>query len=176
MGWPGERSNMVRSALLTDRMEFFRRRCAECGLANTHQRQVIYRALAESEEHLSPEALYEKVKAEIPAISLGTIYRNIRIFQNFGLLKEVTPLHDSLRLDPNLANHNHLVCRCCHWIFDLEEEDVAPLQVRKALPRKFQIERFDILGVCSWCAEKAKAGRIVTTHAKQHEGEEAWDK
>jgi hypothetical protein len=48
---------MGSAAQLTSRMEFFQRRCAECGLANTHQRQVLYRALAESDEHLSPERL-----------------------------------------------------------------------------------------------------------------------
>jgi Fur family transcriptional regulator, peroxide stress response regulator len=138
-------------------MQFFQRRCVECGLTSTHQRQVLYRALAESDDHLSPEALYDKVKTEIPSISLATIYRNIRIFIKCGLLSEVTPLHTALRLDPNLTDHHHLVCRSCHSIVDIPAEDVEPVRFRKGLSAGVRVERYEVLGLCSRCVENAKA-------------------
>jgi Fur family peroxide stress response transcriptional regulator len=50
--------------------EQFRRLCGEHGLAVTHQRQVIYQALMSMRDHPSPEAVYEKVRKQIPSISL----------------------------------------------------------------------------------------------------------
>ena len=154
---------MSPAAQLKDRMEFFRRRCAECGLAGTHQRQVLYRALAESDEHLSPEALHAKVKSEIPEISLGTIYRNIKIFKDCGLLEEVSPLHQASRLDPNLTHHHHLVCRRCHTVTDIPYEDIEPVRFRTRPPAGFQIERYDLLGLCSRCSAEAKSSRTGAT-------------
>jgi Fur family peroxide stress response transcriptional regulator len=134
-------------------MEIFRRLCAERGLANTHQRQRIYRAIADSEEHPSPEAIYEKVRKEIPSISLGTVYRNIKLFIEIGALRQVTPVHEPLRLDPNLSDHHHLICRCCRAIVDFGSEDVAPIRFRRSLPKGFRMERceVEVLGVCARC-------------------------
>ena len=147
---------MSPEARLQSRMDFFARRCLECGLANTHQRQVLYRTLAASDEHLSPELLYDRVKKKIPAISLGTVYRNIRIFKDSGLLKEITPLHEPSRLDTNLTIHHHLVCRQCRSIVDIPGEDIEPLRFRSGLPAGFQIESYEVevFGFCSRCAGK----------------------
>jgi Fur family peroxide stress response transcriptional regulator len=132
-------------------------------LANTHQRQVLYRALAESDEHLSPEELYDKVKGEVPEISLATVYRNIKIFKKCGILEEVTPLHDSYRLDPNLTDHHHLVCRFCQSIVDVPNEDIEPIRFRNGPPSGFTVERYEILGMCSRCAVKVNANSAVST-------------
>jgi Fur family peroxide stress response transcriptional regulator len=154
---------MSPEARLQSRMDFFERRCLECGLASTHQRQVLYRALAESDEHPSPEKLYERVKKKIPAISLGTVYRNIRIFKDSGLLKEVTPLHEPSRLDANLTNHHHLVCRRCRSIIDIPGEDIEPVHFLRGLPGGFQVDSYEVevIGLCSRCAAKANAGSVV---------------
>jgi Fur family transcriptional regulator, peroxide stress response regulator len=135
------------------RMQVFRRKCAEQGLAKTHQRCVLYRALAETGLHLSPEALYERVRREIPAISLGTVYKNIKTFVDAGILHEIGLPHESLRLDANLAPHHHLVCRRCKTIFDLSDADLEPLDLRQK-PRGFRMERYrlEITGLCAGCA------------------------
>jgi Fur family transcriptional regulator, peroxide stress response regulator len=150
---------MNAAARLKNRMELFRRRCQERGLAGTHQRQVLYRALAESDEHPSPEIMYEKVRREIPAISLGTVYRNIKLFKEIGLLREATPLHEPSRLDANLSNHHHLICSSCRSIADLPAEDVESIRFRRGIPAGFQIERYEVevLGLCPACATKAGA-------------------
>jgi Fur family peroxide stress response transcriptional regulator len=135
-------------------MDFFRRRCLELGLACTHQRMVIYKALASTDSHPTPESIYEQVKREIPAISLGTVYKNIRTFTEAGLLREVSVLHDSLRLDANLGDHHHLVCVRCKAVFDVPNSEVAPVRLRKPLPEGFRLERctVEFLGVCAQCA------------------------
>ena len=74
--------------------EQFRRLCGEHGLAVTHQRQVIYQALMLMHDHPSPEAVYEKVRKQIPSISLATVYKNIKTFVDSGLLREEVCITD----------------------------------------------------------------------------------
>ena len=71
------------------KLDNFRRICAEKGLAFTHQRSVIYMAITGSMEHPTPEAVYRKVKRRIPSVSLATVYKNIHTFLEAGLLREI---------------------------------------------------------------------------------------
>ncbi|MCS7042940.1 MAG: transcriptional repressor [Bryobacteraceae bacterium] len=141
---------------LEPQMEEFRRRCREAGLALTHQREMIYRAVLESEGHPSPEGIYERVKRRIPAISLATVYKNIRTFLEAGLVKEVTLHHGALRLESNPAEHHHLVCVRCRAIIDLDGDSVAPVRLRRKPPAGCRILRYSVefQGLCPGCARK----------------------
>ena len=141
------------------KMQWFRGRCVEAGLPCTHQRQVMYRALLEAEDHPSPEMLYERVKRDIPSVSLGTVYRNIKTFLDNGLIGEVSlhyhdSLRGSLRLEANHTPHHHLVCRSCRKMFDLPAEQVEGIRLRDRPPAGFQLERFvvEAHGLCADCA------------------------
>lgn len=139
---------------LTQRMETFRHRCVELGMALTHQRLVIYEALAASDEHPTPELIYERVRRSIPSISLATVYKNIRSFEEAGLLRQVNLLHESVRLDANLDNHHHLVCVECKSVTDIPEDAIEPVQMNGPVPGRFRIQRYnvEVLGLCSRCA------------------------
>ena len=134
----------------------FRDLCREHGLAFTHQRQVIYQAAMAAKDHPTPEAIYEKVRRQIPSISLGTVYKNINTFLEAGLLREVSLHHGSLRVDANTGTHHHLVCRVCRSIIDLDEHDVEPARVRTTIPRGFRVERqcVEVIGICESCSRK----------------------
>ncbi|MCS7025990.1 MAG: transcriptional repressor [Bryobacteraceae bacterium] len=146
---------MISPGLIQQRMDMFRKRCKQLGLACTHQRLIIYRALASSASHPTPEAIYDQVRHEIPSISLATVYKNIKTFTEAGLLREVSVLHDSLRLDANLGNHHHLVCTRCKAVIDIPEEKLDPIRLRGKLPDGFVADRFlvEILGLCAACAK-----------------------
>ena len=133
----------------------FRRLCMEKGLSVTHQRHVIWEALTSMHEHPSPEAVYEKVKRQIPSISLATVYKNIRTFVEHGVIREVSLHHGSARLDTNMAAHHHLVCLKCKSMVDLPAEDIEPVRMKKRAPKGFRIHRYsvEILGLCPACAE-----------------------
>jgi Fur family peroxide stress response transcriptional regulator len=87
----------------------FRELCAEHGLAATHQRQVLYEVMQTMPGHPSPEEVYARVKKRIPAISLATVYKNIHLFVETGVLKEVSMHHGSLRVELNSHLHHHMV-------------------------------------------------------------------
>lgn len=148
------------------KMQWFRDRCVEAGLPCTHQRQVMYRALLEAVDHPSPEMLYERVKRDIPSVSLGTVYRNIKTFLDNGLIGEVSLHHGSLRLEANNSPHHHLVCRSCRRMFDLPADQVEGVRLREGPPRGFQLERFvvEAHGLCAACAvPKARRNHSKTT-------------
>ncbi len=147
---------------LSARMELFRERCVENGLAVTHQRMVIYEALASTDAHPTPEAVYEIVRRKIPSISLATVYKSVRTFVDLGLLREVTLLHERQRLDANLEDHHHLVCEQCKAVTDIPEGVLTPLEVRGRLPGKFQARqiRVDVLGLCAACSRRASKSKV----------------
>lgn len=133
----------------------FDRLCREHHLAATHQRRIIFSAATARRGHHSAEEIYEAVREQVPSISLATVYNNLKTFIEAGILREVSPHHGTLRIDPNPEPHHHLVCRICKSITDIDAKFLAPLHMRRATPG-FTIEQFsvDVLGVCSKCARK----------------------
>ena len=120
----------------------------------THQRWVIYQTLAGTDQHPSPEEIFEQVCQEIPSISLATIYKNIKTFLDAGLLRAVSTPHQTMRLDANLESHHHLVCASCGTIFDLPEDSVAPIHIKKVSSVEFRVEGHNVnfLGYCGQCS------------------------
>ena len=139
----------------------FRELCLERGIAVTHQRQVLYEAMLAMEGHPSPEEVYAKVKRKIPAISLATVYKNIHLFVESGVLREVSLHHGSRRVEMNRREHHHLVCSRCKTILDIGPEELGTkrlgLDKPKKLPGGFLVERYsvDVIGVCSKCQKTA---------------------
>jgi Fur family peroxide stress response transcriptional regulator len=132
----------------------FRELCQDHNLVATHQRQVIYETVMSLPGHPSPEAIYDQVKAQIPSISLATVYKNIQTFLDSGMLKKVSTYHGALRVESNLKPHHHLVCVRCKSIMDVDADKIDPIRLRQRLPKGFQVTRIavDILGVCENCA------------------------
>ena len=61
--------------------------CAEKGLRITEQRRVIARVLSEAEDHPDVERLHERSSAIDPGISIATVYRTVRLFEEAGILE-----------------------------------------------------------------------------------------
>jgi Fur family peroxide stress response transcriptional regulator len=144
----------------TARIQTFRELCADHGLAATHQRQVLYEVMQTMPGHPSPEEVYARVKKRIPAISLATVYKNIHLFVERGVLKRLSMHHGSLRVELNSIHHHHMVCSHCKAITDIEEKDLGLSPALQDLPGGFQVERYsiDVIGICAAC-QKAKRGK-----------------
>jgi Fur family peroxide stress response transcriptional regulator len=130
------------------------------GLAATHQRQVVYEAVVASHGHRSPEQIYAAVRKRIPSISLATVYNNLRLFVEHGLLREVTPRAPTLRVDGNLKPHHHLVCSRCKEVQDIEGDFIDFKRLSPHLPDGFDLTRplVEVFGLCRRCrAKKTKA-------------------
>jgi len=136
--------------------EKFRELAAKHGLAVTHQRQVVYEAVIASHGHYSPEDIYDAVRRRIPSISLATVYNNLRLFIDCGLLREVTPHASTLRVDGNLEPHHHLVCSRCKSVQDIEGEFVDFKRLSRQLPDGFDLTQplVEVFGLCRRCSTK----------------------
>lgn len=84
------------------------------------QREHIYQLVVSSKNHPSAEDVYSAVKAHIPAISLGTVYRNLRLLVEEGKLREVTVEGSTVaRFDGMTEDHEHFICTECGTILDI---------------------------------------------------------
>jgi Fur family peroxide stress response transcriptional regulator len=136
--------------------EQFRELALKHGLAVTHQRQVIYEAVVASHGHYSPESVYAAVRRRIPSISLATVYNNLRLFIENGLLREVTPHAATLRVDGNLEPHHHLVCSRCKVVQDIDADFVDFKRLSKKALKGFDLTQpvVEVFGLCSRCSAK----------------------
>ena len=103
--------------------------------------------------------MYDLVKEHIPSISLATVYKNLKTFEEHGLIREVSPHHGSARFETNAVPHHHLVCLRCKAIMDVPETDVGPVRLKKRAPEGIRIERcnVEIFGVCGKCAKQPES-------------------
>jgi Fur family transcriptional regulator, peroxide stress response regulator len=139
--------------MLAQETKTFRELCRENGIAVTHQRQVLYETMKTMHGHPSPEEVYARVKKKVPAISLATVYKNIHLFVESGVLREVSLHHGSVRVEMNGEPHHHMVCSKCRKITDVGERELGLAAKRHRLPGGFLVERYavDVIGVCASC-------------------------
>ena len=133
----------------------FRELCRENGIAVTHQRQVLYETMTTMPGHPSPEEVYARVKKKVPAISLATVYKNIHLFVEGGVFREVSLHHGSLRVEMNDESHHHMVCSKCRRITDIGEKELGLVSKKDKLPGGFLVERYavDVIGICAKCQQ-----------------------
>lgn len=93
----------------------------------TPQREGIFRALHHDPTHPTAEAVHARIVAEMPSVSLRTVYATLHELVDMGELHQLELGTGSARFDPNVDEHHHLVCGRCGSVEDLETRfpDVA---------------------------------------------------
>ena len=94
------------------------------------KRDAILQQLRQSKAHPSAETLFQLLKPEIPDLSMGTVYRNLNIFREQGLIISVATVNGVERYDGNTAPHVHFICDNCGAVIDLES-----MEIPESLPR-----------------------------------------
>jgi len=128
-------------------------RCREAGLKATHQRMEIYRELAGSAAHPDAESVYRGVKQRIPAISLDTVYRNLKTLEEHGVIRQVAMADHRMRFDADLDPHHHFVCTSCGAIQDFHSaalDSFAPPASTRTMGDVDSIH-IELRGVCRSC-------------------------
>ncbi|MGH7661878.1 MAG: Fur family transcriptional regulator [Vulcanimicrobiaceae bacterium] len=85
----------------------------------TKQRAAILRAL-DGSAHLSAETILERVRAELPGVSLGTIYRTLDILRELGLVQVFSHAGSAARFEAVLEKHHHLLCTQCGQLVNVD--------------------------------------------------------
>jgi Fur family ferric uptake transcriptional regulator len=124
--------------------------CIERGMKMTGQRRVIARVLSDSHDHPDVEELYRRsVKAD-PKISIATVYRTVRLFEEAGLLDKLDFGDGRARYEEATENHHdHLIDMQSGKVFEFNDPDVEALQERiaKKLGYKLVGHRMELYGV-----------------------------
>jgi Fur family ferric uptake transcriptional regulator len=124
----------------------------------TKQRAAILRALQDG-SHLTAEAIHERVRAELPAVSLGTIYRTLDILRGIGLVQTFT-IGGAARYEAALDKHHHLVCLSCSEIINVPIPEVGALALAVGQDHRYTAldAALVVTGRCSRCAGLARNG------------------
>lgn len=119
------------------------------------QREAILKILTEPHSHPTAEQIYEQVRKKIPNISLGTVYRNLKLLHLEGKTLELDFNNGKSRFDGKTQNHYHFRCEQCGRIFDVDEP--VHLEIEKRLARKtgfkFHYHRLEFSGLCKECRQ-----------------------
>lgn len=128
------------------------------GVRVTPQRYAILEYLLTSLGHPTADEIYRALEDKFPNMSVATVYNNLRVFKEAGMIRELTYGDASSRFDANMTEHYHIICRECGKIVDFEYPPL--LQVEKEAEEKtgFRVEthRMELYGVCNSC-QKEKA-------------------
>jgi len=132
------------------------------GLRLTRPRRLVLEMVRGTDAHPTAEAVHQVVRRRLPRVSLGTVYRNLRLFVDVSLLKELPGPH--ARFDGNLRDHHHFTCLACGRIADVEGPVTEPhsraLLSCVASSGGFTVthHRIEFYGRCAACRKK-RAGR-----------------
>jgi Fe2+ or Zn2+ uptake regulation protein len=129
------------------------------GLKVTPQRQCIFRVLHGNASHPTAEAVYEAAVAEMPTISLKTVYATLNDMATMGEIALLDLGTGAGRFDPNVEGvHHHLVCEQCGKVRDLYA-DFGPLTVPADQQQGFAVGSAEIVfrGRCQACRATATA-------------------
>jgi len=124
----------------------------ERGLKVTPQRQAIFRVLHGAESHPTAESVYAVVAAEMPTISLRTVYQTLNDLAAMGEVQQLDLGTGSARFDPNLDTHHHLVCDDCGTVIDVYA-DASGVRVSPKQRHGFDISSTEVIfrGTCPTC-------------------------
>ena len=121
------------------------------------KRNAILSCLRSTTTHPSAEMVHDMLQREHPDISLATVYRNLSLFKNQGIIQSLGMIHGIERFDANTAPHVHFVCNCCSAVMDLHQMD-APQRLCSEAAQHIggQVDSCQLMffGTCPACLAK----------------------
>ena len=124
-------------------------------LRMTNQRECILQELRRSQEHLTADELYERVRKVMPRISLATVYRNLETLSAAGTITKLEISGRQKRFDYDVSDHDHIYCIKCHRIdnITLQHDSIRTPSPQSAKGYRVTGFRLEFAGLCSACSE-----------------------
>lgn len=126
------------------------KKCEEHGLKMTEQRRVIARVLSDSDDHPDVEMLYQRASAVDSGISIATVYRTVRLFEESGIIAK----HDfgdgrSRYEEASEEHHDHLINLRTGEVIEFTNEQIEKLQETIARELGFELvdHRLELYGI-----------------------------
>jgi len=124
-------------------------------LRMTRQRRIILDELRQLKTHPAADEVFQIVKRRMPRISLATVYRNLDILSQIGVIQKLETAGLQRRFDGNISPHPHVRCVKCGRVDDMTG-DVRPLrpdEIPRAQGYTIHGYRLEFLGTCPQCGE-----------------------
>jgi Fur family ferric uptake transcriptional regulator len=123
----------------------------------TSQRNLILQIVRESRGHLDASEIYRRARSKDPRISLSTVYRNLNLLEELGLISELhlDQEHHHYELKEGMGHH-HLICTNCDKVIEFDSPLVADLVSQVSQEQGFRVDRvqIDLVGLCEECRAK----------------------
>ncbi|MCG7345772.1 peroxide-responsive transcriptional repressor PerR [Sporosarcina sp. ACRSL] len=133
----------------------------ESGVRITPQRHAILEFLISSETHPTADEIYRALEDDFPNMSVATVYNNLRVFRNAGLVKELTYGDSSSRFDFVTHDHYHIICDNCGKIVDFHHPGLEEVEHLASHVTGFEVNshRLEVYGTCPDCAAGANRAK-----------------
>lgn len=125
-------------------------RCEARGLRMTEQRRVLARVIGEAEDHPAVEEIYARASAIDARISLATVYRTVKLFEESGILDKLEFGDGRARYeDAERDHHDHLIDVSTGRVIEFIDPEIEALQEKIAARLGFRLigHRLELLGV-----------------------------
>lgn len=125
-------------------------RCEARGLRMTGQRRVVARVIGEASDHPNVEELYARASAIDPRISLATVYRTVKLFEEAGILEKLEFGDGRARYeDAERKHHDHLIDVNTGAVVEFTDPEIEALQERIAARLGYRLigHRLELMGV-----------------------------
>ena len=132
---------------MSDRIE---KLCMEKGMRMTEQRRVIARVLSQATDHPDVEELHRRAHAVDPHISIATVYRTVRLFEEAGIIDRHDFRDGRSRYEEHTeAHHDHLIDMKTGKVVEFVDEEIEALQeaIARKLGYKLVDHRLELYGM-----------------------------
>lgn len=136
--------------ILEARVDRIEKLCVEKGMRMTDQRRVVARVLSSSHDHPDVEELYRRSAAVDPHISIATVYRTVRLFEEAGIISRLDFRDGRSRYEeaPD-HHHDHLIDMKSGEVVEFMDEEIERLQtlIAQRLGYRLVDHRLELYGV-----------------------------
>jgi len=123
------------------------------------KREAILELIQSTKTHPNAQWVYEQLKPRFADLSLGTVYRNIKVLLAEDAVASAGIVKGQERFDGEIQSHPHAVCKSCGLIVDLPESIALNMDFSKIIPCfTVDIRNTVFYGLCSDCKETAALG------------------
>jgi Fur family transcriptional regulator, ferric uptake regulator len=128
----------------------------------TTQRQVILEELLKVTSHPTANEVYDMVRKRLPRIGLGTVYRNLELMAESGMILKLEVGGTQKRFDATVTTHYHVRCMECGKVDDIKipvQEDINEIAAQAS---HYQIlgHHIEFTGICSDCTKSSQKASI----------------
>jgi Fur family transcriptional regulator, peroxide stress response regulator len=126
------------------------------GVRMTPQRHAILTYMLDTMMHPTADDIYRALEGRFPSMSVATVYNNLRVFIEAGLVRELTYGDASSRYDADMSEHYHAICDICGKIVDFEYPALheAEKVAQEQTGLKVRGHRMEVHGLCQDCTEE----------------------